>query len=789
MGELLKKHEMTEEDIKLQFITPAIEGKWDKHSQIKMEYCFTDGRVIVRGNTVARGKKKKADYILYYKNNLPLAIVEAKDNKHSVGAGMQQGIEYAEILDIPFVYSSNGDAFLEHDMTNGTEREIALSDFPTPDELWARYVGEKKLTSEQEQLITEPYFFRHGDKTPRYYQRVAVNRTIEAVASGKDRILLVMATGTGKTYTAFQIIHRLWKSGTKKKILFLADRNILVDQTMQQDFKPFEKIMTKISGKNLDSSYELYLSLYQQLAGDEAVEPFREFQPNFFDLIVIDECHRGSAAEDSRWRKILEYFKSATQIGMTATPKETKEVSNINYFGDPIYTYSLKQGIDDGFLAPYKVMRIGLDKDLEGWRPPAGKVDIYGNEIEDREYNSKDFDRNLIIDDRTKTIAKRISTFLRGTNRFDKTIVFCVDINHAERMRQALVNENSDLVAENAKYVMRITGDNDEGKAQLDYFIAEESKYPVIVTTSKLMTTGVDCKTCKLIVLDNNINSMTEFKQIIGRGTRLKPEYGKEFFTIMDFRNACRLFADPGFDGEPESVIDDCEICGQNPCICLCEKCGQNPCVCEGEGTPPIAPPGGDGQEPPTPRTKFRVNDVEVTILNERVQYYDKDGKLITESVTDYSKKNILGKYATLDEFLGEWKTSARKQVIIDELKERGVLLDALRDAAGNRDIDEFDLICHIAFDKKPLSRAERAANVRKRDYLSKYEGVAREVLAALLDKYASNGISDLEQVDVLRIDPFRSIAELKKIMSAFGGKQKYMIAVKELEDEIYAAA
>ena len=770
MSELVSKHEMTEEDIKLRFITPSIEGKWDKHSQIRMEYCFTDGRVIVRGNTVARGKKKKADYILYYKRNLPLAIIEAKDNKHSVGAGMQQGIEYADILDIPFVYSSNGDAFLEHDMMNGTERELALADFPSPEELWARYIGEKQITPEQEKLITEPYYFQLGDKTPRYYQRVAINRTIESIAHGQNRILLVMATGTGKTYTAFQIIHRLWKAGVKKKILFLADRNILVDQTMQQDFKPFEKIMTKISGKKLDSSYELYLSLYQQLAGDDSVEPFREFQPNFFDLIVVDECHRGSAKEDSRWRKILEYFGNATQIGMTATPKETKEISNITYFGEPIYTYSLKQGIDDGFLAPYKVVRIGLDKDLEGWRPAAGKVDIYGNEIEDREYNIRDYDRNLIIDDRTKTIAKRITTFLRGTNRFDKTIVFCVSIDHAERMRQALVNENSDLAAENPKYVMRITGDNDEGKAQLDYFIAEESKYPVIVTTSKLMTTGVDCKTCKLIVLDNNINSMTEFKQIIGRGTRLKPEYGKEFFTIMDFRNACRLFADPEFDGDPIIIIEDG---------------GEIPSPPE----PPTEAIPGEGGESPTPRVKYRVNDVEVTILNERVQYYDKDGKLITESVTDYSKKNILGKYATLDDFLMEWNTTGRKQAIIDELKDRGVLLDALREAAGSRDIDDFDLICHIAFDKKPLSRAERAANVRKRDYLSKYEGVAREVLTALLDKYTSNGIADLEQLDVLRIDPFRNIADLRKILNAFGGKQEYLSAVKQLQNQIYEAA
>lgn len=775
MSELLKKSEMTEEDIKLKYITPAIACKWDIHTQIRMEYNFTDGRVIVRGNAVSRGKRKKADYVLYYKRNLPLAIVEAKDNKRSVGAGIQQGIEYAEILDIPFVYSSNGDAFLEHDMKNGTEREIALEDFPTPEELWKRYLGEKQYTPEQEKLIVEPYHYQVGDKTPRYYQRVAINRTIEAIARGQNRILLVMATGTGKTYTAFQIIHRLRKSNAKKKILFLADRNFLVDQTMQQDFKPFEKIMTKISGKKLDSSYELYLSLYQQLAGDENDEPFREFKPNFFDLIIVDECHRGSAREESRWRKILEYFSDATHIGMTATPKETNEISNIDYFGEPIYTYSLKQGIDDGFLAPYKVIRISIDKDLEGWRPPVGKVDVYGNEIEDREYNSKDYDRNLIIDDRTKTVAKRISDFLRGTNRFDKTIVFCVDIDHAARMRNALVNENADLVAENRKYIMQITGDNEEGKAQLDYFIDVDSKYPVIVTTSKLMTTGVDCKTCKLIVLDSNINSMTEFKQIIGRGTRLKPDYGKEYFTIMDFREACRLFADPDFDGYPIPV-DNTDISEDD-----------NPPA--PTTYPPISTNPDDEIDVGEPRIKYRVNDVDVTILNERVQYYDKDGKLITESVTAYSKKNIISEYSNLDAFLQVWDSSERKQAIVDELKERGVLLEALREAVGNKDIDDFDLICHIAFDKKPLTRAERAEGVRKRDYLSKYEGIAREVLCALLDKYAINGIADLEQVSILLIDPFRIIGDVKKIMSAFGGKQKYLKAIRELQSQIYATA
>lgn len=777
MSDLMKKHEMTEEDIKLQFITPAIEAAgWDKLKQIKMEYNFTDGRVIVRGNITARGKRKRTDYLLYYKPNLPLAIVEAKDNRHSIGDGMQQGIEYAECLDVPFVYSSNGDGFLEHDMLCGKEREIKLEEFPSPEELWRRYKGDTSMTSDQETLITEPYYFQPGDKTPRYYQRIAINRTIDAIARGQNRILLVMATGTGKTYTAFQIIHRLWKSGRKKKILFLADRNILVDQTMQQDFKPFSKVMTKIEGKKLDSSYELYLSLYQQLAGDENEEPFRAFKPDFFDLIVIDECHRGSAKEDSRWRRILEYFSSATQIGMTATPKETKEVSNISYFGEPIYTYSLKQGIDDGFLAPYKVLRVGLDRDLEGWRPTAGQHDIYGFEIDDREYNIKDFDKNLIIDERTIAVAKRITKFLKDTDRFAKTIVFCVDIDHAERMRQALVNENADLVAENSKYVMRITGDNAEGKAQLDYFIAEDSPYPVIVTTSKLMTTGVDCKTCKLIVLDNNINSMTEFKQIIGRGTRLKPDYGKEYFTIMDFRNACRLFADPEFDGDPIVVIDDG---GDNP-----EAPNDNPPVTDD------SPYGGNGggDEPSEPHHKFRVRGVEVTILNERVQYYDKDGKLITESVTDYSKKNILGEYATLDSFLRAWNSEEKKQAIIDELQERGVLLEALREASGNKDIDDFDLICHIAYDKAPLTKAERANNVRKRGYLYKYSGLAQEVLSALLDKYMNEGIQDIENIEILSNDPFRQFGTPMKIAKLFGGKAGYKKAVKELQDEIYVA-
>lgn len=784
MSELMKKSEMTEEDIKLQFITPAIEhAGWDKSKHIKMEYFFTDGRIIVRGNSTARGTRKKADYLLYYRPNLPIAIVEAKDNNHSVGDGMQQAIAYAECLDIPYVYSSNGDAFLEHDMKNGTERELSLEAFPSPDDLWQRYKQAKGITKSQEKIITEPYYFMPGDKTPRYYQRIAINRTIDAIAHKKKRILLVMATGTGKTYTAFQIIHRLWKSGTKHKILYLADRNILVDQTMQQDFKPFSKVMTKIENKTLDSSYEIYMSLYQQLAGDDKQEPFRAFQPNFFDLIIVDECHRGSAKEESRWRKILKYFSSATQIGMTATPKETKEVSNISYFGEPIYTYSLKQGIDDGFLAPYKVIRVGIDKDLEGWRPLAEQCDIYGKKIEDREYNIKDFDKKLIIDERTQVVARRITRFLKENNRFSKTIVFCVDIDHAERMRQALINENSDLVAKNPKYIMRITGDNAEGKAQLDYFIAEDSPYPVIVTTSKLMTTGVDCKTCRLIVLDNMINSMTEFKQIIGRGTRLKPDYGKEYFTIMDFRNASRLFADPEFDGEPVSIIElppDEESGNDNG-----NSNGDEDDT--GKDKPTITPPNPPIIDPPQKVEKYRVRGVEVSILHERVQYYDKDGKLTTESITDYSKRNILGEYATLDSFLQAWNSKQKKQAIIDELQEHGVLLEALREVSGQKDIDDFDLICHIAYDKAPLTKAERANNVKKRGYLYKYSGLAQEIIAALLDKYKDDGIRDIDNLEILSNDPFRKFGSPMKIAKLFGGKAGYLKAIQELQQEIYA--
>lgn len=792
------KKGMSEEDIKMKYITPAIEqAGWNIKKHVRAEYTFTDGRVIVRGNVTTRGKRKRVDYILFYKPNIPLAIIEAKDNKKSIGTGIQQGIDYAEglkyakILDVPFVYSSNGDGFLEHDMLTGKERNLSLDEFPTREELWSRYIKAKGLTKEEEEIVTEPYFFQAGDKQPRYYQRNAINRTIEAIAKGQDRILLVMATGVGKTYVAFNIIYRLWKSRRKKKILFLADRNILVDQTMSNDFQPFNGVMTKIENRTIDSSYEIYLSLYHQLSsnGDDPLEVLKQLSPDFFDLIVIDECHRGSAKEESRWRAVLNYFSSATQIGLTATPKETKDTSNIDYFGKPVYTYSLKQGIEDGFLAPYKVIRIGLDKDLEGYRPTNGKVDANGYVIDDREYNVKDFDKNIIIDDRTKKVAEKITEFLKKTDRFSKTIVFCVDIDHAERMRQALVNENSDLVVENPKYVMRITGDNQEGKAQLDNFIDEESLYPTIVTTSKLMTTGVDCKTCKLIVLDNIFgdNGLTEFKQIIGRGTRLKPEYGKEYFTIMDFRNASRMFSDPDWDGEPVQIYEPNEENGDD--IVPPEEDDSLDGESDSRENNDFNNNGnndfedGESGKP----TKYVVRDVEVTVISERVQYYDKDGKLITESLKDYSKKNIIDEFATLDIFLNRWNSEEKKEVIIEGLKEHGVLLEALREDIGNPDIDDFDLICHIAFDKKPLTKAERANNVKKRGYLYKYSDMAQSVLEKLLNRYMNEGIKNIGKTEVLELEEFKEFGSPLKIVKLFGSKQKYLKAVRELEKEIYA--
>ena len=796
------KRNLTEEDIKMRYITPAIiNSGWDK-KQIRLEYSFTAGRIILRGNITARGKQKRADYLLSYKSNFPLAIVEAKDNNHPVGAGLQQAIEYAKVLDIPYVYASNGDGFVEQNLITGEVKELKLEDFPSPEALYKRYRVDKGIDEAEEKVILEPYYYIPNYKTPRYYQRVAINRTVDAVAKGQQRVLVVSATGTGKTYMTFQIIYRLWKSGLKKKILFLADRNVLVDQTISGDFKPFGGKMTKVQKRNLDSSYEIYLALYQQLAGDDGEEAYLQFQPNFFDLIVIDECHRGSAKEESAWRKILDYFSSATHVGCTATPIETKEASSTSYFGEPIYEYSLKQGIEDGFLAPYKVIRIGLDKDLEGYRPEAGKVDKFGYEIEDREYNIKDFDRKIVIDDRTRVVAAKITEFLKKTDRFSKTIVFCVDIEHAERMRQALINENKDLYSQNEKYIMRITGDNDEGKAQLENFIDEEMKYPVIAVTSKLMTTGVDAKMCKLIVLENNINSMTEFKQIIGRGTRLLEEYGKTYFTIMDFRNASRLFADPDFDGKPEVVID---IDGDDPVNDPIPDPelptdegdensnpgddGGNGGISEegGKYGPGDIPPFGEGEGEDKPR-KYYVGDITVKVLSERVQYVDKDGKLITESLIDYTKKNILQQYSRLDDFLRTWTTAEKKQAIIEELQDDGVLLDAVREELGKTELDDFDLICHIAYDKAPLTKKERAENVKKRHYLYKYSDTAQKVIEALLDKYANDGIKDIEDTKVLELKEFAQIGSPLKIVKAFGGKEAYQKAVQELENEIYYA-
>ena len=789
------KSHLSEEDIKLRYITPAIQNAgWD-NKQIRMEYAFTAGRIILRGNITARGRKKSADYLLSYKNNFPLAIVEAKDNTQPVGAGLQQAIDYAKAMDVPYVYASNGDGFVEQNLITGEVKELRLEEFPSPDALYQRYQIDKGIDEAEEKVMLEPYYYIPNYNTPRYYQRVAINRTVDAVAKGRNRVLVVSATGTGKTFMTFQIIYRLWKSGLKKKILFLADRNVLIDQTISGDFKPFGGKMTKVQNRNLDSSYEIYMALYQQLAGDDGEEAYLQFKPNFFDLIVIDECHRGSAKEESAWRKILDYFSSATHVGCTATPIETKEASSFSYFGEPIYEYSLKQGIDDGFLAPYKVIRIGLDKDLEGYRPEAGKVDKHGYEIEDREYNAKDFDRKLVIDDRTRVVASKITEFLRKTDRFSKTIVFCVDIEHAERMRQALINVNSDLYAENDRYIMRITGDNDIGKAQLENFIDEESTYPVIAVTSKLMTTGVDAKMCKLIVLENNINSMTEFKQIIGRGTRLLEDYGKTYFTIMDFRNASRLFADPAFDGTPEVVID---LGGDDPVDEPDtppdegeEGAGEdtgNDGVKEDDGeygtgdTPPFDDEGDDKPQ------KYYVGDVLVRVLSERVQYVDKEGKLITESLIDYTKKNILEQYSRLDDFLRTWTEAEKKQAIIDELQDDGVLLEAVRQELGKTELDDFDLICHIAYDKAPLTKKERAENVKKRHYLYKYSDVAKEVIEALLDKYANDGIKEIEDTKVLQLKEFAKIGSPMKIVKAFGGKEAYLKAVQELENEIYYA-
>ncbi len=790
----MNKKQMSEQDIRTKFITPAIEaGGWDVRTQVREEVTFTAGRVIVRGRLHARGKAKRADYILYYKPNIPLAIVEAKDNSHPVGGGMQQALEYAAMLDIPFVYSANGDAFLEHDRTRAAgdiETELPLNAFPSPEALWQRFCRHKGIAGAAETVIRQDYHDDGTGRAPRYYQQIAINRTIEAIARGENRILLVMATGTGKTYTAFQIIWRLWKARIKRRILFLADRNVLVDQTRINDFKPFGSAMTKITHRQVDKSYEIYLSLYQAVTGtEEEKNIYREFSPDFFDLVIIDECHRGSADAESAWREILAYFSSATQIGMTATPKETRHVSNIHYFGDPIYTYSLKQGIEDGFLAPYKVVRIDFDKDLTGWRPQGGKIDRYGHEIEDRIYNQKDFDRHLVLDKRTLLAARKVTEFLKATGRYDKTIVFCEDIEHAERMRQALVNANADLVAENGRYVVRITGDSLEGKNELYNFTDPESRQPVIATTSKLLSTGVDTQTVKLIVLDQSIQSMTEFKQIIGRGTRILEDYGKFYFTIMDFKKATELFADPAFDGEPVQVYTPAEDDPITPPDVDDE-------IDAGEETeaddinsdfddPPDISIQQDGGKPPR---KYYVDDVPVWVVAERVQYYGKDGKLVTESLRDYTRKTVRRTFSSLGDFLRRWNAAERKKAVIEELEEQGVLFEPLADEVG-RDFGPFDLICHVAFGQPPLTRRERAENVRKRNYFAKYGEKARLVIDALLDKFADEGVDQIEEMNVLTLQPIAQHGRPIEIVNSFGGRENYLAAVQELESRLYETA
>ncbi len=792
----MDKKSLSERDICTKYITPAIENAgWNKHTQLFEEVSFTDGKIYVRGKLTARGERKRADYILYYKPNIPIAVIEAKDNKHSVRAGIQQALDYARILDIPCVFSSNGDGFLFHDRTatdESIETELSNDEFPTPEQLWEKYKQYKGITTPTaERIVSQDYYFDGTSRRPRYYQQIAVNRTVEAIAKGQNRILLVMATGTGKTYVAFQIIHRLWKSGAKKRILFLADRNSLIDQTRRGDFRHFKDKMTVVKHRQVDKSYEIYLALYQGLSGnDEAANIYKQFSPEFFDLIVIDECHRGSANEDSAWREILSYFNAATHIGLTATPKETNVTSNSEYFGDPLYTYSLRQGIDDGFLAPYRVLRVGLNIDLEGWRPPAGFKDKNGNEVEDRIYNRTDFDRNIVVDERTELVAQKLTEFLTGFDRFAKTIVFCVDIDHAERMRTALAKCNPDLVAENYKYIMQITGDNDEGKRELDNFINPEERYPVIATTSELMTTGVDAQTCKVIVLDANINSMTKFKQIIGRGTRINEDFGKLYFTILDFRNATDLFADSAFDGDPIRV----KVTGQDEDLGKDDEDSgteddyegnENP---EEDGNGVSEPPPGPytpPQPPPPPREKVYVNGIEVSVLVSRELYFDQHGRPITVSLKDHTRDIITTKYGSLSDFLNLWTATEKKEAIVSELLIQGVLVDALLDAV-DKPVDLFDLICYLAYDQPPLTRKERANNVKKRNYFTKYGEQARKVLEALLDKYADEGVENIESMEILRVKPFDEIGSAYEIISQFGGKSQYLEAVKELEIELY---
>lgn len=773
-----EKKELSESDIKAKFITPAIiDAGWDEMNQIRREVTLAPGPVIVRGNLSARNKKKKkfADYVLYKESGVPVAVVEAKDNNHTVSQGMQQALGYAEILDVPSAFSSNGDAFASHNKVPETDQDIEtefpLNAFPNPQVLWDRYKTYRGIEDESEELVVQPYHEDASGKEPRYYQAEAINRTVEAVASGNKRVLLVMATGTGKTYTTFQIIWRLWKAQVVKKVLFLADRNILVDQTLVNDFKPFGSVMTKIKKRKIDPAYEIYLGLYQAITGpDEEDKIYKNVSPNFFDMIVIDECHRGSAADDSAWREILEYFSDAVQVGLTATPKETKYVSSTTYFGEPVYTYSLKQGIEDGFLAPYKVVRIDIDKDVHGWTPPPGMKDDLGQEIEQREYNQQDMDRILVLNQRTKLVAGRVMQFLLATDPFAKTIIFCEDIDHAERMRVAIVNAAGRLAIDNPKYVMRITGDSAEGKAELDNFIDPESQFPVIATTSELLTTGVDAKTCKLIVLDKSITSMTSFKQIIGRGTRIDEDYNKWFFTIMDFKKATELFHDPDFDGEAVVIFEP------------------------GSDDDPVPPdpdypdddfdPDGSDEEQGT--YKVRVSGVDAKIIAERIEYIGPDGELITESYKDFTRKQIQQEFTSMDEFLSRWNQADKKQVIIDELEEHGIILENLAAEVG-RQYGDFDLICHIAFDQPPLTRQERANNVKKRNYFTKYGEQARAILSALLDKYADEGVITLENAKVLRLQPFADMGTPVEIINGiFGGKSEYDKAIHELEQELF---
>ena len=775
MSPILPKHQMSEEDIKLQYITPSITSKWSR-DKITMETRITDGKINLKGNFVYREKPKRADYILYLNANNPIAIVEAKDNTHNVSHGLQQAMTYAKMLDVPFAYSSNGDGFAEHDFITGQEREFSLDEFPTEQELIARYKQESGLTLPQETVLEQPYYTSQNTYPPRYYQRNAINRTVDAIARGQQRLLLVMATGTGKTYTAFQIVYRMLQSGLKRKILYLADRNILVDQSIQQDFAPLEKITHKINvakdDKSTITSHEVYFSLYQQLVGDDDKEHFSElFSPDFFDLIIVDECHRGSAKEESRWRRILEYFQSATQIGMTATPKETKYISNLSYFGEPIYTYSLKEGIEDGFLAPFKVINI-MTNIWEGWRPRKGQKDINGIEIPDRIYTNSDYDYNIIIEDRIQQVAEEITKYLKSTDRMAKTIVFCATEDAALRMRDALAKLNTDMMKENPDYVVRITGGDDYGKGKLKYFISVSSPYPVIATTSKLLSTGADCKMTKLIVLDEMIGSMTEFKQIIGRGTRLREKEGKTHFVVMDFRNVTRLFADPDWDGPIE--INEGFAPGAKP------------------AEPKDTPEDGnkDGQDLPSePKHKPIVDKhgCKVQIIHKTVSVYDANGKLLRqESIVDYTKENIRGEYASLDNFIHQWSAQEKKEKIRDLLHDRGIDLELLKADQNMTDVDDFDFICHVAFDKKLLPRKERANNVKKRDFFSKYSGVAREVLEALLDKYMNTGIYEIEKTEILKLDPFLKLGKPSKIAGYFGGKAGYLKAVQELEQAIY---